>query len=58
MLELAREYPEWRAQANQLGFNDGKIDSQWSHPDAGRHIKYMRNPWYNLTADQEEDIVR
>lgn len=45
MLECARRWPAWRALANELGFQDEKIDSPWTFEDAGKLIQYMRNPF-------------
>lgn len=44
MLYLAKKFPAWRAKVHELGFQDRKIDSEWTHEDAGRRIKYMENP--------------
>ncbi len=46
LLACARDYPAWRTKAHELGFSDKTIDSTWPHPDAGRHIRYMENPYY------------
>jgi hypothetical protein len=45
LLALANRHYDWRETANELGFTDAKIDSSWPHSDAGRHIRYMENPF-------------
>ena len=46
LLECARRFLVWRIIANELGFSDEKINSSWIHTDAGRHVKYMENPYF------------
>jgi hypothetical protein len=46
LLQMAREYPAWRDKAHSLGFQDAKIDAEWTHADEGAQLKYMQNPWF------------
>lgn len=46
LLWMAAKHPAWRPVAHRLGFIDAKIDAPWTFPDAGRHIKYMENPFF------------
>lgn len=46
ILEAARRWAPWRDKAHELGFSDSKIDSPWSHVDAGRLIRYAEIPSY------------
>ena len=46
LLECARRFSAWRIIAHELGFSDEKITAPWIHADAGRHIKYMENPYF------------
>lgn len=50
LLECARQSPAWYFMARSLGFSDAKIMTPWTHPDAGRHIQYMENPWFKETV--------
>ena len=43
---MAARYLPWRQLAHELGFVDAKIDVPWTFSDAGRHIKYMENPYF------------
>ena len=46
LLECARRFPAWYVAARSLGFNEDKIAVPWTHSDAGRHIKYVENPYF------------
>jgi hypothetical protein len=45
----------WRQKAHELGFKDERIYALWPHADAGRHIKYMENPWWKEPANGNTD---
>ncbi len=51
LLECAKRWPAWRRKANQLGFRDEKIDSNWSYKDAGKLIQYMEIPKQETTQE-------
>jgi len=41
---LANRYDMWQIKAAELGFRVDWLLKTWTHPDAGRHIRYMEIP--------------